>query len=103
MGGLCSSSGPKGDKGIQGNGLGGNNVAGAGMSLNDIARTIAYASQGLADPRTIATTMWMRRRSPDPSPAVDAAVNAACGTDAQPVGAAGGAPSGNGNCNCTDD
>jgi hypothetical protein len=52
MGGSCGACGGRGEAHApEGNGLGGNNVAGAGMSLNDIARAIAYGSQGLADPR----------------------------------------------------
>jgi hypothetical protein len=102
MGGTCGGCGGRGEAHPpEGNGLGGNNVAGTGMSVNDIARALAYGSQGLADQRTIGNNGMDAPSLSDPSPAVDAAVTAAGGTDASPVNA-DRSPAG-GNCNCTDD
>jgi hypothetical protein len=66
-----------------------------------IARAIAYGSVSEADPRTIGNNGMDAPSLRDPSPAADAAVTAAGGTDTSPVNA-NGSPAG-GNCNCTDD
>jgi hypothetical protein len=55
-------------------------------------------SVGKADPRTIGNNGVDAPSLTDPSPAVQAAADAAGGTDASPVNGAPG-----GNYNCTDD
>jgi hypothetical protein len=101
MDGTCGGCGEA--QAPEGNGLGGNNVAGTGMSLNDIARAIAYGAAGEADPRTIGNNGIDAPSIPTSDAtnnAETAQVNAAGGSgDAKPVGGNGAH---GGNCNCAD-